>query len=162
MTLGWAFNLILKRFSSASSDEKRPPEGAHVASATEEVHFHYQSPRGRPTLLLLPIETVANWAPLLVYNAITNHHGVAPNTYLWTPPHPYIPSYYQAPRGRHKYTLFGHPLSSTHFSPTNLHGRPLFGHPSSLHTTNLHDRTLFGHPITYTQLWSLYAFHQFV
>ena len=37
-------------FSSASSDGERPPEGAHVASATEEeVHFHDQSPRGRPT-----------------------------------------------------------------------------------------------------------------
>ena len=87
--------------SSSSSDEERPPEGAHFKhSATEGVHFHYQSRRGaahsgHPSSCTLPITTDA------------------PITLLYTP------------------------LTSTHFSNTNLHGRTLFGHPSSLHTFKL-------------------------
>ena len=52
----------------------------------EEVHFHYQSRRGRCTL----------WTPLFLHT--TNHHGGAAKTHssLDTPY-----SYYQSPRGRH-------------------------------------------------------------
>ena len=89
------------RFSSrSSSDEERPPEGAHVASIKEEVHFPYQSRRGAhfwtPPLpvhmFLLPIATDS---PITLCTPLSSTHFR-----------------YQSRRA-HQKAHFGHPYTCT-------------------------------------------------
>jgi len=149
--------------SSASSDEERPPEGAHVKhSATEEeVHFHYQSRRGRCTL----------WTPLFLHT--TNHHGRTHHSSLHTP-NLYTLFQYNL----HGRTLFAHPsslhtfklpvttdapitlstpLTSTYFSATNHDGAHSLDTPILYQSTRTHTLLLSTppHSYIYTQLWSL-------
>ena len=103
----------------------------HISS-TEEVHFVYQSRRGRCTL----------WTPLFLHT--TNHHGRIHHSSLHTP-NLYTLFQYNL----HGRTLFAHPsslhtfklpvttdapitlstpLTSTYFSAANHHRGTLFGH----------------------------------
>ena len=105
-------------------------------SATEKVHFHYQSRRGRCTL----------WTPLFLHT--TNHHGSAAKTHSSSLDTPY--SYYQSPR----VATNTHSLDTPHPLPIST-GAPqihTLWTPPSLYT-------LFQYQFPPTpQLWSLYRF----